>query len=85
MLGRDVRRDTIGYWCVYWVADEHAISNREDVDVEGVVDHVHVVHSGEGPLNAVHATGEGSVCLRERRFPNLDGQSTDEGELRHRE
>lgn len=66
---RGVRIDTIGRRCVFRVG--HKNPSPEDVDIEEMVQKVHVLVCGEWTFRAVDGTREGIVRRIVRGLPNL--------------
>lgn len=54
---------------IVWVANEDA--GTEDVFVQEMVQHIHVVGRAQWPRCAINRAREGIVCAIIRRFPDL--------------
>ena len=58
MVNGHLRGKTIGGRCVVGITNNHSATDRDDVLVEGMVDHVHVICGGEGARDTVDRTGK---------------------------
>ena len=58
MVTGHLRGKTIGGRCIVRITDNHSATNRDDVLVEGMVDHVHMIYGGEGARDTVDRTGK---------------------------
>lgn len=58
MVNGHLRGKTIGGRCVVRITDNHSATDRDDVLVEGMVDHVHVICRGEGARDTVDRAGK---------------------------
>lgn len=56
------------------VADQNAISNGDDIDIQVVVDHVQVVLRGQRSRDSVNPAREITVGGAEWGFPDLEGK-----------
>ena len=68
--GGDARGDTVRGGGIQRITDDNTCTDGDDINVERVVDEVHVVGCREWPRCAVHGAREREVRLRERCFPD---------------
>lgn len=69
--GYYLRSDTISGARLKGVADDHALANGDDIDVQRVVDQVHVVFDWKWSVYSVDGAWERGIRYAERRLPNL--------------